>query len=288
MVPRLRSGRRRLFACILVTSCMFVWDLLGPCAAPVRAQPAEGGARSVGLGGATTALSEDAWGHANPAAWATVPGRTVAFFASEGYGMRELRLGAAQYVEPLPFGAIALGVRTYGFEAYRETRLEIGFARGLRLGSLRRLYAGLRLRAERVDVAGYGSATAYGLSAGGMVEVFPSLTFGFAATNVNVPRWGRHEELPRTLSLGLAYVPTENVRVVLDTVKEVRFPASVRSGVEVRLVPALALRTGVATAPVRYTAGVGIRIRPLAVDAAAIRHDVLGWTPALSLGLHWQ
>lgn len=258
-------------------------------AAPRRAdgQAAEGGARAVALAGAVTAVAGDAWGHANPAAWATLPGRAVALFASEGYGMDELRLGAVRYAEPLAFGTVVAGARVFGFDAYRETSFEAGFARGMGLGSARRLYAGLRVRYERVRVAGYGGAGAVGLSVGGLVEVAYGVRFGFAAANVNAPRWTRGDELPRTLALGVSVDAAPGVLVALDVMKDVRFPASVRAGLEAQPVRALALRAGVATAPVRFAAGAGLRLAHLSVDIAADRHEVLGWTPAVSLALLW-
>ena len=262
--------------------------LLAPAGCrPASAQPVDGGARAAALAGATTAFDEDAWGHANPAAWAAVPRRLVAFFASEGFGMRELRLGAARYVETLRFGTVAAGAQTFGFDDYRETRLSAGFARGLHLGSARRLLAAVRLSYERDSIAGDGRAAAVGVSAGGLVEVRPSLLFGFSAVNLNLPRWGPGEELPRSLALGLCYRPEPRLAVLADVYKEMRFPATVRAGVEAVPVDPLALRAGVATAPVRFTAGAGLRLAPLSIDLAAARHEVLGWTPAVALTLLW-
>lgn len=256
-------------------------------ALPAQAQALEGGARAAALGGATTALAGDLWGHANPAAWATHSERAVSFFASEAFGLSELRLAAFQYVEPTRLGALALGARTFGFSSYRETHGTLGWARGFHLGTTRQFHTGLRLRWHQVSIPVYGNAGALGVSAGWLVEAMPRLHLGMQATNLNGPKLAGREELPRSLSGGLGYQAEARLRVLLDAYKEVRYPLSVRAGLEVQPVEALSLRTGVTTQPVRFTAGVGIRLGHLVADLAAERHEVLGWSPGVSLSVLW-
>ncbi len=251
------------------------------------AQSMEGGARVAALGGAGTALLGDVWGQVNPAAWATLDGRAVAFFASQGYGLRALRLGALHYVEPTRFGAFSGGARTFGFEAYRETHLNLGYARGFRLGSTRQVFAGLNVRYHQVSLETYGAAGAVGLSLGALAVVFPGITVGFHATNVNLPEYVAGEALPRTLAVGVGYAPEGPFRLMLDVLKDVRFPLSVRGGMEVAPVPTLALRAGIGTEPTRFTAGVGLQVARLHVGVAAERHEALGWSPAAGLHLLW-
>jgi hypothetical protein len=69
--------------------------------------------------------------------------------------------------------------------------------------------------------------------------------------------------------------------------KDVDFPLSVRTGLEVNPVPRLALRAGVATEPTRFAAGAGLRWRRLRADLAADRHLDLGWTPSIALAVTW-
>lgn len=253
-----------------------------------RAQSSkEGEARAAALGGAATALTHTPTGYANPASWATFSGRAVSFFAFEAFGLSALRLAAASYVEPTRLGAFAVGARTFGFDAYRETHLHVGFAHGFRLESTRRFHVGASLRYYRVSIPGYGNAGALGLGIGGLVEVWPSVLMGFQATNFHVPKLAGREELARTLALGLAYTPVEQVLAVLDVYKDVRFPLSVRAGVEVQPVAAFSLRAGAATEPSRFTAGAGIRLGHLVADVAGERHAILGWSPAVSFGLRW-
>lgn len=247
----------------------------------------EGGARSAAMGGATTALTGEVWGYTNPASWATLPGRAVSFFATEAFGLSELRLGAVHYAQPFSSGTFALGARTFGFEAFRETHFNLGFARGFRSGTTRSFNLGLNLRYHRVSIPVYGEAGALGIGLGGLVSVLSNMDVGFQFTNLHRPELAEGEELPRTLAIGVAYAPLETVRVVVDAYKDVRFPVSVRGGVEVQPVPVLYLRAGGATKPARFSAGAGFRLGRIAADIAGEHHEVLGWSPAVSFGLQW-
>ena len=247
----------------------------------------EGGARSAALGGAATALEGDAWGEANPATWATLSGRAVSFFATEAFGLDALRLGAVQYVEPTRIGAFAVGVRTFGFEQYRETHGALGYARSFAFDSVRTLSVGGSVTYEQLAIEGFGSAGAVALSVGWLARVLPDVLVGFHATNLNRAELAGREALPRTFALGAAYRPVPSLQVLLDAYKDVDFPVSIRGGLEVLPVPALALRAGVATQPTRFTAGAGVRLGWIAADVAAERHEALGWTPGVSFGLMW-
>ena len=256
--------------------------------APLLAQTTmEGGARAAALGGAQTALRDEAAGYANPASWATLSGRAVTFLATQAFALPELRLGAAHYAEPTRFGTLAVGARTFGFDAYRETRLHAGYAAGLQPGTSRSLFVGAQVEYHRVAITNYGSAGTVGVALGLLIGIHPNLDAGIQARNLHAPALNGREELPRTLALGLAYRPHPTVRLLADVYKDVRFPLSVRSGIEVQLVPAFTIRAGAASEPSRLTAGAGLRVGRLFVDLAGEYQEVLGWSPAVSTGLRW-
>lgn len=265
-------------------------------AAPASAQRAlsmEGGARVAALAGAGTALRGDAWGWANPAGPATLDGRAVGFYATQGFGLSELRLGAARYAEPTAWGTFSLGARTFGFDAYRETAFSLGYAQGFQLGTSRAVQAGLAARYHRLslgtrsDGTSYGSAGALALSLGAQVQLLPRLSLGAAAANVNAGRYADEAELAQTLAVGLAFRASDRFLIVADAFKDIAHPLSGRAGVEVVPVEALAVRVGVAGAPARVTAGLGLRLSVLRARLAFERHRTLGWTPAAGLAVRW-
>jgi len=277
-MPALQPVLRPVFIPLVILALLAGW--------PGRGQAQtfmEGGARAAALGGAATALAQELSGYANPATWATVTGRGVAFFASQAFGLPALRLGAVAYVEPTRLGAFAAGARTFGFEAYRETHLHVGSARGFRLGTTRRFHLGVGVQYRHLAIPAYGQEGTFTANLGGLVAVHPGLLVGFHAANV----LGGGEDRVRSLALGLAYTPADPVLVVVDVYKDVRFPLSVRAGIEAHPVSALFLRAGATTAPARLTTGIGLRLGHLTADVAGERHEALGWSPAVSLGIRW-
>jgi hypothetical protein len=285
----------RLLAVLLVVGGGLL--LLPPAAVPASAQTAlsmEGGARIAALGGTGAALTgPGAW--TNPAGPATLDGRTAAFYATQGFGLSELRLGTLRYAEPLAgWGTVAGSARTFGFDAFRETAFALSYARGFSLGTARRVHAGVRARYYRLslgdasDGASYGSAGTLGLSAGGVVQLVERLTLGATAVNLNAPAYtDSGPGLAQTLAVGLAYRPADRLLVTAAAHKDLDFPLSVRAGLEATPVEALAVRVGVSTRPARLTAGVGLRVEWLRGRLAFERHRTLGWTPAAELAVQW-
>lgn len=270
------------------------------CAAlalPAQAQLAEGGAQRLGLGRAGSALGGSVWGHANPAAWAGLDARVVGLQASQAFELSELRLASLSAASPTPVGTVALAARTYGFEQHRDTRVEVGLGRAVKLSRSRSLDAGLAVGVESASTEGFSGSTTLTLSAGIQGEVVRGVRVGLAGRNLLGIVQSVESDLDRPVStipqltVGVAYAPSETATVVVDAEQDLDFGLSVRGGVEVRPVAALALRVGAGTIPTRdagsagawYSAGLGVRSGPLAADLAVERHDALGLTPAVGV-----
>ncbi len=258
--------------------------------APAHAQSSYdlfGSARADALGNSTTALISASGVHANPAARADLSNIEATFYAREGYRLPALRYGATHVGVPFEWGTLSSGASTFGFEDYREVHLSGGFARSLQLGTTRFFHFGLTTRYHHTAIDGFGSAGAFGLNMGVILTLLRSLQLGAHATNVNGGSLVEDEPIPRTLSVGINYQALSELRVLVDLFKDVRFPATVRGGIEVRPVSTVILRTGITTAPTRFMGGVGIHLGPLRADVAAEQHQELGWSPTASLRVHW-
>jgi hypothetical protein len=283
----------RSLAPLCVAAGLWLFAAAPPSAVAQGALSMEGGARVAALGGAGTALPGNAWSLANPAAPSMLDGRAVSFYATQGFGLSELRLGALSYAEPTSYGTFALGARTFGFDAFRETVFSLGYARSFSLGTSRTVHVGGAARYHRLmlgrrsDGVSYGSAGALAFSLGALVRLLPRLTLGAAATNVNAGAYAEGGDLPQTLAVGLAYRAADRLLVTADAVKDIDFPLSARAGLEVTPVEVLVLRVGVANAPARVTAGAGLRLGALRARLAFERHETLGWTPAAGLAYAW-
>lgn len=257
---------------------------------PVHAQSSYdlyGSARADALGNATTASLRAAGVHANPAAHARKSETTLTFYAREGFGLSALRYGATHAAVPFSWGTVSGGASTFGFEDYRELHLSAGYARRFQFGTSRSVHVGLTSRYYHTAIAGYGSAGALGLHAGFILTLLRSLSLGAHATNVTGSALTENEPIPRTLAVGLRYQALKQMRVLVDVFKDVRFPTSVRGGIEVSPVPVLTLRAGMTTTPVRFMGGIGVHLGPIRANVAAEQHQELGWSPSVSLRAQW-
>ena len=254
-----------------------------------QAQYAEGGARTLALGRAGVALGADAWGHLNPAAWGGLAERRAGLQASQAFGVSELGLGALSAAAPTPVGTAALAARTYGFSERRETQVKLGYGRQLALSTSRRLDVGLAVGVETATVEGYGSETAVLLDVGVQGQVLSGLRAGLAGRNLlalardDVSDLRQSAATVPAITVGLAYAPSEKATLVLDASQDLDFGLSVRGGAEVYVVPALALRVGVSSEPVRFSGGAGVVVSALRADVAFEYHESLGLTPAVGL-----
>jgi hypothetical protein len=263
---------------------------LGVACAPAHGQSSYdlyGSARADALGNGTTALPTDVGVHANPAARATLSRSTALFYARQSFGLAALRYGASHVAVPFSWGTLSSGLSTFGFDEYREIHASAGYAYAVPFGTARHVRLGTTLRYYHTSIEGYGSAWTVGVNLGVGVSLLRSLHLGAHATNVNGAALVDGEPLPRTLAVGLYYDALDSVHIVADLFKDVRFPASVRGGLEVSPVDPLVLRAGITTKPVRFAGGIGVRLGPLNAHVAAEQHQTLGWSPSVSLRVRW-
>ena len=250
-------------------------------------QAIDGDARSGALAGASTALIDDSFTESNFVATGGARRPYMTLFAGQSYGLAELRIGRIQYVQPLPGVAFVIEGAAFGYDMYHESSFAIGAARAFRARGPRSLYLGVAARYLRVAAHGYGADAAIGLSVGGLVSLTPELHLGFQAANMNSPSGSAGQTLAHALSVGFQYRPDDRARLVVDATKDIRFPVSVRAGVELQLAEPFFIRAGFATKPSRIAGGFGVRLGSTSADIALQRHNPLGWSQAASLSIAW-
>lgn len=288
--------------------------LLAPRAQAQGNGPGVRGARAAALGNASVALDGDAWAVANnPAGLGSLARPTVGFYAQNRYFSAALNVGAAVVALPLggaapdaaaaeepgvvPTGApaaprawarrgvVALEAQRFGGALYNETRVGAGY--GYRLGQIS---VGGRLEMLQVSIEGLGSRRVALASLGGQIEVLPNkLTLGVYGYNLGQARLASYqdERVPTVLRAGLAYRPTAQVLLALETEKDVERPANFKAGAEYRPVAALAARVGVASLSEEISAGLGVHLRDFGLDYAAAFQAVLGFSQHLSVTKTW-
>jgi hypothetical protein len=110
---------------------------------------------------------------------------------------------------------------------------------------------------------------------------------GAAGLRLNSPRWREGTELPPRVVLAGSWLPVDELLLALDVDRE-GSDEDATFGAEFRLVPQLGLRLGVGVAPLRYAAGLGAAVGPLAFEYAYQFHPRLKDTHVLGLRAAWH
>ncbi len=292
----------------------------------VRAQgngPGVGGARAAALGNASVALAgADVWAvNNNAAALGDLRRPTAGGYAENRYFSAALNVAALALALPLGvpggaaetgaagpldagvapagaapsaaavaaalprYGTVAFEARRFGGSLYNETRVGVGY--GYRLGQIS---VGGRVDALQISIEGLGSRRVLLASLGGQAELVPGrLTFGASLYNLNQARVAsyQNERVPTVLRAGLAYRPSRQVLLLVETEKDVERDAGFRAGLEYCPVPLLAARLGLATGSEQVSAGLGLRLGDFGLDYAAAYQQALGFSQHLSVAKTW-
>lgn len=245
------------------------------------------GARELALGQAATALENSSPSvFSNPA---MVPERGInaSFFGVRYFGFTEITDIAATVTFPTRAGIFGTGVHRYGYDLFNESRVRIGYK-----NMFRRFRFGVILNYSHIaQGGGYGNAGALGLDLGLAAPILPGLWIGSKATNINQPEYGslNNEELPRVMSIGLSYNLSKVVLFSSDLVKDIRFPLSYRSGIEITVIEGLFARAGITTSPQTISLGFGYNTSFGGANIAVQRHEnvILGYSPAIDFNIRW-
>ena len=252
---------------------------------PATAQEFPLGIRAQALGGANVAKGREAEALLeNPAALANLAGPTFTMFYTNPFGLKELRLNS--FSGNMNFAKSAFGAAfvDFGNALYRDRRLHLAVARGFL--SAQRLAFGVSGVLRQLRISGYGDESVMLLNLGTQWRVSDSFLFGSALTNLlNATLGQQKEKLPRSVSVGFAYLPTSTLTLQMDVYKQNAFPEEWRLGIEINPLPPLLLRVGTGTNPDRLTCGFALHVFKFSLQFAAFSHTDLGWTEQFAVTL---
>ena len=235
------------------------------------------GARATGLNGAFTSLSDNSLAvFYNPSGLGQLKFREVSvFYGPSLFGIQELSVGALTYAEPLSFGTIGLGIKSFGFELYRETNLILSFGNNYS----NKIFYGLNFNYYNLNIQNYNSASSFGVDIGGLAYLTDFLKWGFYAGNITGSKIGVSEQrIAQIYRTGLTVQPVNDLNLVIDIEKDVKYPLSFRAGMEYFINDFIDLRAGIGTEPVSFTCGASINYNIFQFDYSFYDHQDLGIT----------
>lgn len=235
------------------------------------------GSRPVALNGAFTSIADNSQAiFYNPSGLGQMYYREIAFFYSPApYGLTELAIAALAYAEPTSYGTFGIGIKTYGFELYKELNVLLSYGNNYK----DKIFYGLNLNFYNLKIENYNSASSFGLDFGAMAYLHKYVRWGFIAKNVTGAKIGESKEkIAQVYRTGFNFVPLQNVNLVLEVEKDVKYPLSFRSGIEYSVLDYVDLRFGVGSEPTVFAGGIGLSYNLFQIDYALTKSPDLGIT----------
>ncbi len=244
---------------------------------PVSKAQIVAGAKQVSISNSGAAISNDVFAlFNNPAGLAQINWREIGvFYSPSPFGFKELANAFISYNEPFSFGSISLGGMTYGFELYKENKILLGYSHNFS----NRFFLGVALNYHSVSIKRYGSKSVFYFNIGALAYIINELRWGFYINNINRSSFTKEEDqIPTIYNTGLGYNLIPELALTFALEKDVRYPASLKLGIDYYIIENISLRFGFSNEPSAYSAGIGINYSFISLDYAVYNHPDLGLT----------
>ena len=177
------------------------------------------------------------------------------------------------------YGVAGLNINYFGFGDYNEQKIGLIYARQLS----KSFSLGLQLDYLSTRIPTYGQANSFTTELGFVYKMNKQLQLGAHAYNLVRTALPNGDRLPTIFKMGIAYLPSEKVSIYSELQKNINNPLDFKLGLEYRPVEKFYSRIGFNTAPFKMSGGFGFVKNNLSIDAAVSYHQILGFSPALSL-----
>ncbi|MBC8205285.1 hypothetical protein ISS30_08080 [bacterium] len=216
----------------------------------------------------------------NPAVSAFLPDASLSLNHRRMFNLKELQQSALAVNMSIGKFPIVLKAFNFGDDLYRESAAGAGSA----LLIYHNLAVGLQAEIYHLNIKNNSSAFSYGINAGILWRINERLSWGAAASNVNLPKIGQcREKLPVSVCAGLSYHPLEWVNFCLDYYQDDMFPSEIRGGMEFLGLKNPVLRIGYSDQPASFSAGFDVDVKFFRMAYAFKSHNQLGFTHSLGL-----
>lgn len=260
----------------------FILILLFPLVLPARAQqaPAMASARAAALGNTYLSLADPMATFQNVAALAKIQNRQLMADYQLSTAVPGLHRVHAAASAPTRLGQFGIGLSHDGGALYREQELSMGFANQFGIAAL-----GIGLAYRQYYLEGLGYERRLLLRAGGVAHMGRHLQFAMAMENINQASLSELTEaiIPVTLRAGLSWVPSSELRLMVELEQRSDRRLTPYLGTEYQLRDWLWLRLGLRGDLPRLTGGFGLAHKGWFADLSYQQIPGLGAQMRLSL-----
>lgn len=243
------------------------------------------GARSSGLSNSSIALA-DPWSVFNNQAglgwqrsyWAGV-------YQENRFFVNELSYSSLGVCIPVKPGTFGVGLTHFGYSQYNQSRL--GLAYGMMLSKTVSAGVGINYHTVRLS-GGYGGSECITAEGGIIYQPLQKITLGAHVFNPTRSTLGSNLNLTTSFGIGMVYRPVDNVLIAIQGDDNTQSSPIIRTGIEYSPAKSLSLRAGISSNPMSLSFGLGWIVKSICFDIAFSYHQVLGYTPYISLSYNFD
>jgi hypothetical protein len=241
-----------------------------------------GGARAVGLGQSVIAVPEAGY-FQNQALLTHFDSLYVEVYSSLSFAIKELGTHSLFAALPVLGGVSSIQYQYFGYTNYNENRMGLAYARKL----TKNLSLGVQISWLRIGMpAPYGTYNNFIGEVGLSYKIGKRLIFGAHVFNPTQSKPVKDtDEIAHTaIRAGIAYYPVDALAYSFEIVQFLNQKTSFRTGLDLSITQYLNVRTGYNHDNKTICFGVGANLKVLSINMALGYHNVLGYTPHISLG----
>jgi len=238
-----------------------------------------GGAKGKAISGADLNFQDIYAITSNSAGIAFLETTSFGLYTEQRFASADIRQVGLLTALPTNFGSFGLQLQSFGFDTYNEQKVEFSYARKL----FENISLGIQFGYLNTRVAEYGNKGVLTTGIGLQAKIIDNLWLGANLSNPFPVKITATEYLPTQLNIGLTYHFSEKLQIATAVYKDFEYSASVRAGINYRIIQPLSLRLGISTEPIENSFGLGVHLKQFDLDFAMSYHQFLGFTPAFSM-----
>ena len=245
-----------------------------------HSSPVDAGARGLSMASTGVVFSDINSAFTNQAGLAFLDKTSFSIFGAQRYlvqGLNNFGFAAAMPIRKI--GTIGLSISHFGHSAYHAQKIGLSYSRLLAPN----FALAVQFDYLATSIPDYGIAHNFTGEIGIMYKASKQVTFGAHVYNPFAVKLKSGDAMATLFKVGIGYHPSEKVNLVGEIEKDLLYPLAAKFGIEYMPIKALAVRAGMASGPFRASFGVGVKWQGLLIDFGTSYHEILGFTPAISL-----
>lgn len=251
------------------------------------AQPTPSGARSVGMGRSSVALT-DIWGiNNNQAGIALITNPMVGICYENKFMLKEISNKSIAAIFPTKFGVLGASYNHFGYHLYNQQKIGLAYARSFS----KYFRVGVQLDYLITSLGNnYGNNSNITFELGIQSDVSKKITLGawvYNPIHVQLADYN-NEKIPIVMRFGFLWNLAKNTMITIEAEKNTSIsPIVIRGGVEYSIKKKYYFRGGFSTSNEIFSFGAGIIIKNIAFDISSIMHETMGFSTQASLNYHF-